>query len=512
MGFLAVESEAGALIDRRLTVSQALPELIDALRQGGVETRLEIGSQGPVVCIGVGEATRYYTLKVGEQGALEALASALSAVIPSDVQLRVSESYEDADAYGLVVLGPDGRSALASVLGESVLDDVLRRPPPPSLAVQLLPAAGEAVEELDWAVRHRLHPPIDSGQGWEPVWEHLQTLDPRMVWPIELRNPPGQLFYELTSALAGPALSAARHGGQAGELATVLYRWARATLVGCLWDVVACRYNPGMSAQGVLGFGQLIWAYFVFEALGADDDADSAGRLLDDPWVREQERALLFTRQRAYYDLGLWLRSGQAGPQLLRLRELLPLAKRPAWNEPNRVEAGLKVHAELHGDQLTHAPLYFGWAAPLHALARRAQAQDLIPADNPFLAAPLSVEQVDLQEPLLAGLRQMEVQLMLLADAPAPPLLDPLPVIVEVRITEVRDGQAIGHPLVSDSAGAEHRVKAPCSGLQIAAGETWALRAESATPARGTRNIDGMGDVAYRISHPTGSWICRLEP
>ena len=194
--------------------------------------------------------------------------------------------------------------------------------------------------------------------------------------------PPGDDFYELCNALSAAPLAACLRGGSDAELAQLLYRFALATLVGAHCDILAARRNPGLSAQGLLGWGQLTWSYFIFDALGASADAERVGQLLEEPWVRMQERGLVAARQRAYYDLARWMRTGVAGASLPRLAELLPLRERLSWEEPELVAAALAVHTEPIGDQLTHHPLYHAWPAPLYALARRASALELLPKQN----------------------------------------------------------------------------------------------------------------------------------
>src|SRR5262249_5963034 len=157
----------------------------------------------------------------------------------------------------------------------------------------------------------------------------------------------------------------------------LLFRFALASLVGAHCDTLAARRNPGLSAQGLLGWGQLTWAFFIFDALGAHAEAERCGRLLKEPWVASQERGSVAARQRAYYDLARLLSHGERRAALGRRAELEAMREHSAWQEPALVTAALCVHTEPLGDQLTHHPLYHAWPATLYALARRAGAIEL---------------------------------------------------------------------------------------------------------------------------------------
>jgi hypothetical protein len=264
-----------------------------------------------------------------------------------------------------------------------------------------------------------------------------------------------------------------------------------------------------MSAQGLLGFGQLTWAWFIFEALGATEEAALSAKLLDTDWVRSQERGNVALRQRAYYDLGAFLRTGARGPALGRLFPLVVLAQRSAWLEPAVFEAAIATHSETTADQLTHHPLYYLWPAPLYALARRAGSLDILPRDNPFLNRPLDMTSVDLDNEVVLRLKEQLKRFSLLDEAKLSPLLDPLPVIVDVWITEVDEQNAHGRTMLAERDEAEHRVTAPHAGRSMQPGEVWLFEVQGARASTAKASFDDLGDVSFHVAVPTGQWLER---
>jgi hypothetical protein len=257
----------------------------------------------------------------------------------------------------------------------------------------------------------------------------------------------------------------------------------------------------------LLGWGQLTWAFFIFDALGANSEAEQTAVLLEHPWVMAQERGVVALRQRAYYDLARWMRTGVPGPTLDRLAELLPLSTRAGWEDPATVTAAVAVHSEPIGDQITHHPLFFKWPATLYALARRAGAIDLLPKDNPFLARPLTHSMVDLRDPFVVRLREQLKRLSALDPEHLPPLLDPLPVIVDVAITHLDGDDVHGHTLLAAHDDAEHQVVAPRAGRDIRPGEVWLLEVQGSLRSTTAAQIPERGSVSCAIALPTGEWL-----
>jgi hypothetical protein len=360
-------------------------------------------------------------------------------------------------------------------------------------------------------------PEQGSSAAVDAVWARVKGYDARIAWPDGQRRPPGDDLFELTSALAGdPLARALGNGGPLDTrddkaLANVLYRFALVTTLGASWDVLAARQNPGMSAQGVLGFGQLTWSWFIFTALGCVPEADRTGRLLDGDWVRAQERANLAVRQRAWFDLAAFVRMGKRGLALGKLRELLPLVQRASWHSPERVAAALAVHTEPRGDQLTHQPLYQVWPAPLYALARRASALDLLPSDNPFLSRVLDTSMIDRNHEQVLWLNAQLARFDAMDESRLPPLLDPLPVIVDVRITEVDARVAHGRTMLAAREEAEHHVIAPHGGRDMKPGEIWLFEVQGSQQKRARARYDDLGEVSFQIALPTGEWLSRAQ-
>ncbi|HKU43665.1 MAG TPA: hypothetical protein VJR89_36150, partial [Polyangiales bacterium] len=341
------------------------------------------------------------------------------------------------------------------------------------------------------------------------VFERLCSYDPRVAWPVDRKRPPGDDFFQYCSALADGSLARAFNEHDDRALADLLYRFALATCVGAHYDVAAARENPGMAAQGVLGFGQLTWAWFIFEALGAGEDAAISGRLLDTEWVRAQERGGHSARQRAYYDLGAYLRTGVRGSALGRVFPLLPLAERSGWQDPAIVEAALATHSEIAGEQLTHHPLYYLWPATLYALARRGHALELLPRSNPFLNRALELRSVDFNHDAVLRLKEQLLRFGLLDEHRQRPLLDPLPVIIDVQITEVDEQLAHGRTMLAEREDAEHRISAPRAGRDMHPGEVWLFEVQGAKAGKAQASFEDLGEVSYQVSVPTGQWLER---
>jgi hypothetical protein len=362
-------------------------------------------------------------------------------------------------------------------------------------------------QPLDFKASFARHPPLMAASDVDAAFERVRSYDPRVAWPAGHTRPPGDDFFELCSALCGAPLSRCLTSQDTRLLAQLSFRFALTTLVGAHCDMLAARKNPGQQAQGVLGRGQLTWAYFIFDALGATEEAEDAGALLDHPWVTAQERGLQSARQRAYYDLARWLRTGLRGPALSRLAELIALSKRSAWEDRALVSAALEVHTEAIGRQLTHHPLFFAWPATLYALARRAGANELLPTDNPFLSRPLSYATIDRDDPVLVRLQQLRKRFEALDPAQLPPLLDPLPVIVDVKITAVDGDSVRGHTLLAADDAAEHRVVAPRAGRNMQPGEVWLLEVQGSERSVSEEQIAELGTVRCAIGIPTGEWL-----
>jgi hypothetical protein len=402
---------------------------------------------------------------------------------------------------------------LRAAIGDGGLEKKFERVSGEPKGVKLVPVE-QPLAPIDAAKRFgtRLAELEGRERPSDGVFERLSSYDPRVAWPSDRKRPPGDDFFQFCAGLANGSLARAITTHDDSGLANLLYRFALATFVGAHYDVAAARENPGMSAQGVLGFGQLTWAWFIFEALGAKELAASSGKLLDMEWVRTQERSNVALRQRAYYDLGAFLRNGTRGPALGRLFPLVALTERSAWLNPATFDAALATHSETTADQLTQHPLYYLWPAPLYALARRAAAVDMLPRDNPFLNRPLELRAVDLQDELVQRLHEQLQRFEQLDEAKLAPLLDPLPVIIDVRITEVDEHNASGRTMLAAEEDAEHRVTAPHAGRSMRPGEVWLFEVQGARATTKQASFDDLGDVSVHVAVPTGQWLQRAEP
>jgi hypothetical protein len=507
VGALVVESDAGLLLPCDMPVPAALFELVDGLRQAGLPVSLADSARGPLAVAFHGARPVAYELQIGPTATTRTLLSAVASIVPRTHQVLLAVDYHNPDALPIVILDRGSYVWFSAALGDGALERVLVRAAGEVTGIEIS-ICETGLREPDFVQRFALHrPEAAGGTALQDAFERVRGYDPRVAWPSERSRPPGDDFYAFCTALAGAPLAQCLAAGDDRSWATLLYRFALATLVGAHSDLLAARSNPGRSAQGLLGFGQLTWAWFIFEALGAAHEAEQVGELLDEPWVRSQERGSVAARQRAYYDLALHLRTGKRGACLARLAELSTMRSRELWQDAAAVRAALDVHSEPHADQLTHHPLYYVWPATLYALARRADALDLLPLDNPFLARPLHVSAVDFADPMLVRLKEQLSGCSALDPEALPALLDPLPVIVDVQITAVDDVEAHGHTLLRAHDAAEHRVVAPRNGRPMQPGEIWLLEIDGSRPSSARAHFDDLGDVSCAIALPTGAWL-----
>jgi hypothetical protein len=507
---LLIESEAALVLPNDMAFPQALFELTETLRQAGAKACSGETTAGALALTFLGPQPRSFVVQAAPDASVLALVRAVATVIPRAQQVLLALEAERRDAVTLVVLERGTFVALRAALGDDALERVFERAAAPTQDVQLLPY-NEPLRAIDLSARYEAkraelaaEPADENG-----VVERIRAYDPRIAWPVACKRPPGDDFLEFCSGLAGGSLARciARDGDRA--LANLLYHYALASCVGAHYDVAAARLNPGRSAQGVLGLGQLTWSWFIFEALGATEEAAISGKLLDHDWVRTQERVSVSQRQRAYYDLGAYLRSGVTGPALGRLFPLVALAERAGWEDRAMLDAALATHSETLGDQYTESPLYYLWPAPLYALARKADAQDLLPG-NRFCARPLSIAAVDLRDETVLRLKEQLLRFSLLDEARFSPLLDPLPVVVDVWVTEVDGQNAHGRTMLAARDDAEHRVVAPHAGLGMRPGEVWLFEVQGSEVSQVEASFDDLGEVRYNVARPTGQWLARL--
>jgi len=515
---LAVESDAALLISDDMPLPVALFELVDGLRQAGLAVSLGKTAAAELALRLAGSRPAVFELSARADGGEAQLANAetrahardivraVTSVVPRAHQLLLAAEYEQPGVLPVVILDRGTYVAFSAAVGDGLLERIFVRAGS-DVGTLAFRATEAALAPPDFVERYRSHPPPSSATDLDVAFDRVRSYDPRVAWAAERNRPPGDDFYDLCHALSAAPFARCLSNAEPRPLAQLLYRFALTTLVGAQCDMLAARRNPGRSAQGLLGWGQLTWAFFIFDALGASSEAEQAGALLEHPWVMAQERGVVALRQRAYYDLAHWLRTGLRGPTLARLAELLPLSARAGWEDPAAVLAAVNVHSEPLGDQITHHPLYFAWPATLYALARRAGALDLLPKDNPFLARPLTYSMVDVRDPFVVRLREQLSRLSALDPAHLPPLLDPLPVIVDVAITHLDGDEVHGHTLLAAHDDAEHHVVAPSAGRDIRPGEVWLLEVQGSLRSTTEAKLPELGAVSCTIALPTGEWL-----
>ncbi|HEX4352172.1 MAG TPA: hypothetical protein VHZ95_04645, partial [Polyangiales bacterium] len=490
VGALVVESDAGLLLPMSMALPAALFELVDGLRQAGLSVSLQTSQSGATTVSFHAPRPLAYELHIGPNATTRDLVRAVANIVPRTHQILLALDYQSDEAVPIVILDRGSYVWFSAALGDGTLERALTRAAGEVENIEIV-VCDSGLREADFPARFETHRPDPGASGSvDAAFERVRRYDPRIAWPSTNRRPPGDDFFALCQALAGETLAQVLSDGNDPAWASLLYRFALATLVGAKSDLHAARSNPGQPAQGLLGFGQLTWAWFIFDALGAVSEAAQAAELLEQPWVRNQERGNVSTRQRAYYDLGQYLRTGKRGASLSRLSELLLLSSREAFQNSATLRAAVAVHSEPFGDQLTHHPLYHAWPAPLYSLARRAEALDVLPLDNPFVARPLHISAVDRHDRIVMRLEQQLAMFSALDPARLPALLDPLPVIVDVRITDVDSADARGHTLLCAHDAAEHRVIAPLAGKPIKPGEVWLLEVNASRPSSATVHYD----------------------
>lgn len=500
---LAVESDAALLIADDTPLPVALFELVDGLRQAGLPLTIAKSSTADYVLAFGGSRPCAYELRIEPGATTRDLVRAVAYVLPRTHLILIALAYEQAGVMPILILDRGAYVWFSAAVGDGALDRAFVRTGSETGLIQPSVCEGPLLQP-DFRERFGQHPPLETATTPDAAFERVSQYDPRVAWPAERTRPPGEDFYDYCNALAARPLADCLKYDEWVAFAQLLFRFAFATLVGAHCDVLAARRNPGLSAQGLLGFGQLTWSFFIFDALGAKHEAERTWKLLEDDWVSRQERGTVAARQRAYYDLARLLMTGERGAALGRLAELEAMRERSAWHDSQLVAAALCVHTEPLADQLTHHPLYWAWPAPLYSLARRAGAVELLPADNPFLSRPLRASSVDQQDPMLVRLREQLAGIDALDPEHLPALLDPLPVIVDVEITSIEGEDVYGHTLLSAYDDAEHRVVAPRGDRKMRPGEIWLLEVKGSR--RSTTQLAHI-ERACSIALPTGEWL-----
>jgi hypothetical protein len=109
----------------------------------------------------------------------------------------------------------------------------------------------------------------------------------------------------------------------------------------------------------------------------------------------------------------------------------------------------------------------------------------------------------------VTGLKEQLARFGSLDETRFSPLLDPLPVIVDVWITEVDEQNAHGRTMLAERDDAEHRVSAPHAGRSMHPGEVWLFEVQGARASTKSATFDDLGDVSLHVAVPTGQWLQR---
>jgi hypothetical protein len=125
------------------------------------------------------------------------------------------------------------------------------------------------------------------------------------------------------------------------------------------------------------------------------------------------------------------------------------------------------------------------------------------------LNRPLELRLVDLNHEVVLRLKEQLLRFSLLDEARLSPLLDPLPVIVDVKITEVDEQTAHGRTMLAEREDAEHRISAPRAGRDMHPGEVWLFEVQGAKAGKAQASFDDLGEVSYNVAVPTGHWLDR---
>jgi hypothetical protein len=118
---------------------------------------------------------------------------------------------------------------------------------------------------------------------------------------------------------------------------------------------------------------------------------------------------------------------------------------------------------------------------------------------------------VDVSDALVVRLREQQSAFDALDRALIPPLLDPLPVIVDVEITRIEGDEVHGHTLLCARDDAEHRVVAPRAGNAMAPGEIWLLEVQGARRDTLEQHFEDLGQVRCTVSLATGQWLQKVS-
>jgi hypothetical protein len=346
------------------------------------------------------------------------VAFAFADLLPEGLSVFSAKAFEETDTV-LYLVAPRATWTAMRQLLNGCFDELYacHQPKHRFQAVRTKNAKGRRV---DWRKLWDIYAGPTTKGSPEKINQNLEILRPFSAANL-VYGPDGTALRTnaigfLISEISGKPLESWRIEHNPECLPLILYSSATAARVGALWNLYARRTLTGKEFWGnCLGKGHLIWAYFIYAAMGCHLEAQECGQLLELEKVRKEERSSLGRNQISYFDLALFLHNETRGDELNALEPMLALTRREGWLDPAAVEAALNAHCQTRGEQFVHDCLKWTWPATLYGLARRAGALDCLPRDNPFLDTPLDISQVDQAHPWLEFFRELEQRYRALA-------------------------------------------------------------------------------------------------
>lgn len=358
-----------------------------------------------------GKAPVRYRWPAADHAGNHDVAFAFAELLPEGLSVFSARAFEETDTV-LYLVAPNTTWAAMRHLLNGCFDELYasHRPKHRFQALRTKNAKGRRV---DWRkLWDEYAGPATIGSP-EEINQNLEILRPLSAANL-VYGPDGTALRTnavgfLISKISGKPLDPWRIERNPDCLPVILYCCATAARVGALWNLYAWRTLNGKNFWGdCIGNGHLIWAYFIYTAMGCHHEAQECGQLLNLEMVRKKERSALWRNQISYFDLALFLHNEIRGDELNALEPVLALARRESWLDPAAVDAALKTHCQTRGEQFVHETLRWTWPSTLYSLARRAGALDCLPRDNPFVDTPLDISQVDQAHPWLQFFRELE--------------------------------------------------------------------------------------------------------
>jgi hypothetical protein len=326
-----------------------------------------------------------------------------------------------------------------------------------------------------------------------------------IVTPSEML---GRFARDLNSTHSDPWLV----HGQTDRLATLLYEHAYANLIATSFAFVCGHYRPTVSCSfAPLGTGDPTWSYFVFLALGCEDEATRLGDLLMHPAAQTAERAPWEKNREAYCDLAVYLHQAEAGLNLAVIDPVMVLSEPTAWDDPENIIQALQYHCVKRGESFTHPSRRWMWPAPIYALARRCQARDKLPPDNPFLNQWRDRSDIDWTSVFIGRLQEIDKKLSRFVESGYPQLMPVAPTLVSARVEAIENGKIFGITDPQSIGGQEFAVKGSLDlGQPPNVGELWNFKMTSTGSVYIAETHPDLGNIHYEKYRLEGIWTNQL--